>query len=52
MTPEGLPIAYEVLPGNTADCKSLRDMLGKIEAQYGKACAMAVGEALRQIGKL
>jgi transposase len=25
-----------VLPGNTADCTTLRDMLRKIEAQYGK----------------
>jgi transposase len=37
VTPEGFPIAYEVLPGNTADCTTLRDMLRKIEAQYGKA---------------
>jgi len=37
VTPEGLPIAYEVLPGNTADCTTLRDMLRRIEAQYGKA---------------
>lgn len=26
-----------MLPGNTADCTTLRDMLRKIEAQYGKA---------------
>jgi hypothetical protein len=26
-----------VLAGNTADCTTLRDMLCKIEAQYGKA---------------
>ena len=37
VTPEGLPLAYEVLPGNTADCTTLRGMLHKIEAQYGKA---------------
>jgi transposase len=37
VTPEGFPLAYEVLPGNTADCKTLRDALRKIEAQYGKA---------------
>jgi transposase len=37
VTPEGFPIAYEVLAGNTADCTTLRDMLRKIEAQYGKA---------------
>jgi transposase len=37
VTPEGFPLAYEVLPGNTADCTTLRDILRKIEAQYGKA---------------
>jgi len=37
VTPDGLPLAYEVLPGNTADCKTLRDFLAKIESQYGKA---------------
>ena len=37
VTPEGLPLAYEVLPGNTADSKTLRLFLKKIETQYGKA---------------
>ncbi len=37
VTPEGLPLAYEVLPGNTADSKTLRAFLDKIESQYGKA---------------
>src|SRR5260221_1152515 len=37
VTPEGLPMAYEVLPGNTADSKTLRMFLGKIEQHYGKA---------------
>jgi transposase len=37
VTPDGFPLAYEVLAGNTADCTTLRDALGKIEAQYGKA---------------
>ena len=37
VTPEGFPLAYEVLLGNTADCTTLRGMLRKIEAQYGKA---------------
>ena len=37
VTPEGLPLAYEVLPGNTADCRTLRAFLDKIESQYGKA---------------
>jgi transposase len=37
VTPEGFPIAYEVLAGNTSDKTTLRDMLRLIEAQYGKA---------------
>src|SRR5437763_12403590 len=37
VTPAGVPLAYEVLPGNTADCTTLRDFLRKIEEQYGKA---------------
>lgn len=37
VTPDGLPLAYEVLPGNTADSKTLRLFLGKIEQHYGKA---------------
>jgi hypothetical protein len=37
ITPEGLPLAYEVLPGNTADKTTLRDFLARIERQYGKA---------------
>src|SRR6202162_3219837 len=37
VTPDGLPLAYEVLPGNTADCKTLRMFLARIERQYGRA---------------
>ena len=37
VTPDGFPLGYEVLPGNTSDKTTLRDMLQKIEAQYGKA---------------
>jgi transposase len=37
VTPDGFPLAYEVLPGNTADKTTLRAALSKIEAQYGKA---------------
>jgi transposase len=37
VTPEGFPLGYEVLPGNTSDKTTLRDMLQKIDAQYGKA---------------
>jgi Transposase DDE domain len=37
VTPEGLPLAYEVLPGNTKDDQTVRPFLAKIELQYGKA---------------
>jgi hypothetical protein len=37
VTPDGLPLAYEVLPGNTADCTTLRMFLTRIERQYGHA---------------
>jgi transposase len=37
VTPQGFPLAYEVLPGNTSDKTTLRSFLQKIEAQYGKA---------------
>jgi len=37
VTPEGFPLGYEVLPGNTADNTTLRSFLQKIESQYGKA---------------
>lgn len=37
VTPEGFPLAYEVLAGNTADNTTLREFLHNIEAQYGKA---------------
>ncbi len=37
VTPDGLPLAYEVLVGNTSDKSTLRDFLAKIESLYGKA---------------
>jgi Transposase DDE domain len=37
MTPDGFPLAYEVMDGNTSDKTTLRAFLAKIEAQYGKA---------------
>ncbi len=37
VTPEGFPLAYEVLPGNTSDKTTLEDFLTKIENQYGRA---------------
>jgi transposase len=37
ITPEGFPLAYEVLAGNTADNTTLKEFLRRIEHQYGKA---------------
>jgi transposase len=37
MTPTGLPMAYEVMDGNTSDKSTLRGFLDKIEGLYGKA---------------
>jgi len=37
VTPEGFPLAYEVLAGNTSDKTTLADFLKKIEQQYGTA---------------
>ncbi len=37
VTPDGLPLAYEVMAGNTSDKTTLRDFIERIEAQYGKA---------------
>jgi hypothetical protein len=37
VTPQGLPLAYEVMPGNTNDSTTLRGFLDRIEHQYGKA---------------
>jgi len=37
VTPEGFPLAYEVLAGNTSDKTTLLEFLKKIEDQYGKA---------------
>jgi transposase len=37
ITPEGFPLAYEVMEGNTSDRTTLRAFLDKIETSYGKA---------------
>lgn len=37
VTPEGLPLAYEMFPGNTADKTTLRGMLKKIRRRFGAA---------------
>jgi transposase len=37
VTPEGFPLSYEVLSGNTADSTTLSEFLDRIEQRYGKA---------------
>ena len=37
VTPEGFPLSYEVLSGNTADSTTLSDFLDRIEQRYGRA---------------
>lgn len=37
VTPAGLPLAYEVMAGNTSEKTTLRGFLDSIESQYGKA---------------
>src|SRR6266404_2221054 len=37
LSPEGFPLAYEIMPGNTSDKTTLKLFLEKIQAQYGQA---------------
>jgi transposase len=37
VTPEGFPLSYEVLAGNTKDSNTLSDFLKRIETRYGHA---------------
>lgn len=37
VTPEGLPLAYEMLPGNTADKTTLLTMLERVQKRHGQA---------------
>jgi len=37
VTPEGFPLAYEVMAGNTSDKKTLDEFVRAIQDQYGKA---------------
>jgi transposase len=37
VTPDGFPLAYEVMNGNTSDRATLRGFLNEIETTYGKA---------------
>lgn len=37
VTPEGLPVGYEVFAGNTADVSTVEEMVEMMEAKYGQA---------------
>ena len=37
VTPQGFPLAYEVMPGTTAESTTLMDFVAKIETQYGRS---------------
>jgi len=37
VTPEGLPLAYEVFPGNRADIATVEDIVDLMERKYGRA---------------
>ena len=37
MTPEGLPIGYEIFAGNTADVTTVEEMIELMEKKYGQA---------------
>jgi len=37
VTPEGLPLSYEIFDGNTRDVQSLERMMDQVEAKYGRA---------------
>ncbi len=37
VTPDGFPLNYEVLAGNTSEKATLPDLLAKIESKYGKS---------------
>jgi len=36
VTPEGLPLAYEIFPGNTHDSRTVEKIIQMMEASYGK----------------
>ena len=36
LTPDGFPLAYEVMPGNTGDKETQMPFIRKLEAKYGK----------------
>lgn len=34
---EGIPLGYELLPGNRVDVTTVKEIVEKIESQYGNA---------------
>ena len=39
VTPDGLPLAYEVFPGNRHEASTLEEFLDRVENLYGRAPA-------------
>ena len=37
LTPDGLPVSYEVYAGNTHEASTLREFLDRVESRYGRA---------------
>ncbi len=37
LTPDGLPVAYEVYPGNTHEASTLEEFLDRVEQRWGRA---------------
>lgn len=37
VTREGMPLGYEIFPGNTVDVSTVQEIVGKMEARFGKA---------------
>lgn len=37
VTREGMPLGYEIFPGNTADVSTVEQIVGSMEARFGKA---------------
>ena len=37
VTPDGLPLAYEVYPGNRHEASTLEELLDRVESRYGRA---------------
>src|SRR5919205_940008 len=52
VTPDGFPLAYEVMNGNTADCTTLGDFLKKIETRQAKENAIRRKRLARLLRRL